>query len=167
MNEYEKFMYKKEQDKIIGKLTRWLTIIVILALAFIFTSINGIFISPDVVKNVAGDYFSDGAPYPPVNNMIDHGNGWVVISANASNEKDGLEKLRKTYTKISKKVSTKKVDKIMIAVYEYSGIDWGLTNPYKTGNLLFTSNIWVKDIKSTDWENIGTYGEFKEKAGIQ
>lgn len=180
MNEYEKLMYEKElgkeakeeearitaqkNSKIIGLVI--LGFMVLLIVAFTYSAIKNLFINPDNVENVVRNEFSNGEPYPPVNGMIDHENGWIVVSANADNFEDGLIKLRKAYNKFNRKFSTKKVDKIMIAVYKYSGADWGLMTPYKTGQLLFTSNIWVKDLKSTDWENIKTYDEFKEKANI-
>lgn len=167
MNKYEELMYKKEQDKILSKGVLALVILIVIVVTFIFTTVKGFSISPDVVKDTVSKGFSAGEPYPPVNGMVDHDNGWVVVSANANNIEDGMIKLKMTYNKLGKKLTTKKVDKVMVSVYEYSGLDWGITNPYKTGDLLFTSNIWIKDLKSVKWNDIKTYEEFKEKANIQ
>lgn len=166
MNEYEKLMYKKEKDKNMAKGVIVLMVLVILIFSFATDAVKMLFIRPNTVENTVKKCFSNGEPYPPVNGIIDHENGWVVVSANANNVEDALIKLRKTYAKLNGKFTTKSVDKIMIAVYEYSGLDWGLMNPYKTGKLLFTSNIWVEDLKSIDWEDIKTYEEFKQKANI-
>lgn len=167
MNEYEKLMYKKEQDKTMNKALGCLTIIGVVVFALIYTSIKGVFILPSVVKDVTSDCFSNGEPYPPINGMVDQGDGWVIVSANANNKKDGLEKLRKTYNKLSKKISTKKVSKIVVGVCEDSGLDWGLVKPYQEGSFLFISEIWVKDLKSVDWESIETYEEFIKKANVK
>lgn len=110
--------------------------------------------------------FYGWGPYPPVNSAQIIDGDWILISVNATDEQDGLIKLKKTYSKLSGKFKSNKIEKIIVSVSEYSGAEWGLTKKYEPGYFMFASEIWISDLKQTKWEDINTYGDFKEKANI-
>lgn len=147
---------KAKSQKVIISLIVFCALPVVLLIFGIFYGIIGSnFITPKVVKDTVFDCFNVGQPYHPINGMNDAGNGYIMISANADDAEQAMIQLRKVYSKLSKKISTKKVDKITIGVY----------GPDKQ-TLLLSSDIWIKDLKNIEWLAIERYDDFAVKANV-
>jgi hypothetical protein len=155
VDQYEKVKLKQEQMKAFSTLVTLGCIVFLIVVGIICSVIELDSIIPKVIKNTAYDCFNLGDPFPSFNGMNDAENGYVIISVNAQNQKVAMDQLRVLYHKLSKKSSTKKVDKISVVVYAPD-----------TQTMLLTSNIWIKEIKAVNWYSINSYDDFIDKANI-
>ncbi|PHV69790.1 hypothetical protein CS063_13815 [Sporanaerobium hydrogeniformans] len=146
---------KKQKKVAINLIIFFILPIILLLFGIIYVIIESNFITTKVVKNTVFDCFNVGKPYYPINGINDAGDGYLMISANADNQIVAMEQLKNVYHKLSKKISIGKIDKVSITIYA----------PDKQ-TILLTSDIWIKDLKATNWLAINKYDDFIDKADI-